>query len=68
MILFFMDIKNLDIIIISWIVIMLVSMFMIVRFLVNQSNHIGRIEERTLNIGKSLSNLGQDFKEHIKDH
>ena len=37
-------------------------------FLINQAKCLGKIEERTENIGKSLSNLGNDFKEHMKNN
>ncbi|MFA6023020.1 MAG: hypothetical protein WC781_02955 [Candidatus Pacearchaeota archaeon] len=47
--------------------VILSALFVIVGFLVYQSNTIGKIEERTKTIGESLPNLGRDFKEHVKD-
>ncbi len=44
------------------------GLFIIVGFLISQSRVIGRIDERTKILGESLSNLGRDFKEHIKSH
>ena len=47
--------------------IILSGFFVIVGFLINQGKAIGMLMERTNNIGISLSNLGKDFKEHIKE-
>lgn len=55
-------------IIIAGMGVILAGMFVIVGFLINQSKCLGKIEERTINIVNSLSSLGKDFKEHIKDH
>jgi type III secretory pathway component EscR len=55
-------------IIIAGMGIILAGMFVIVGFLINQSKCLGKIDERTTNIGNSLSSLGKDFKEHIKNH
>lgn len=41
-------------------------MFAIAGFLINQGKTLGCLEERTKNIGESLSNLGRDFKQHIE--
>src|SRR3989344_7176938 len=49
-------------IIIAGMGIILAGMFVIVGFLVNQGRTLGMLEERTRNIGKSLSDLGNDFK------
>lgn len=46
--------------------VILSALFVIVGFLVYQSGIIGKIEERTRIMGESLSNLGRDFKEHIR--
>jgi len=43
-------------------------MFAIVSFLISQGKYLGTLEERTKNIGESLSNLGKDFKEHLSKH
>ena len=48
--------------------IILAGMFVIVGFLINQNKCLGVLEERTKNIGDSLSNLGKDFKEHLLKH
>ena len=53
-------------IIIAGMGIILAGMFVIVGFLINQSKSLGKLEERTRNIGESLSSLGKDFKEHLK--
>ena len=45
--------------------VILAGMFIIVGFLINQGRALGILEERTKNIGESLSNLGRDFKEHL---
>lgn len=45
--------------------VILAGMFAIVSFLINQGKCLGKLEERTKNIGESLSNLGKDFKEHL---
>jgi len=47
--------------------IILAGMFVIVGFLINQGKVLGMLEERTKNIGNSLSNLGSDFKRHLSD-
>src|SRR3989344_5111969 len=52
-------------IIIAGMGIILGVMFVIVGFLINQGKTMGMLEERTRNIGLSLSNLGRDFKEYI---
>lgn len=52
-------------IIIAGMGIILGGMFVIVGFLINQGKAMGMLEERTRNIGLSLSNLGKDFKEYI---
>ncbi|MDO8509044.1 MAG: hypothetical protein Q7S27_05155 [Nanoarchaeota archaeon] len=52
-------------IIIAGMGIILGGMFVIVGFLINQGKTMGMLEERTRNIGLSLSNLGKDFKEYI---
>jgi ABC-type transport system involved in multi-copper enzyme maturation permease subunit len=52
-------------IIIAGMGIILAGMFVIVGFLINQGKVLGMLEERTKNIGNSLSNLGNDFKIHI---
>ena len=41
------------------------GMFSIIGFLISQNKTIGILEERTKNIGQSLTNLGNDFKKHI---
>ncbi len=43
-------------------------MFGITGFLINQSKSLGIIEERTKSMGNALTHLGNDFKEHIKNH
>ncbi|MBU4069971.1 MAG: hypothetical protein KJ646_03230 [Nanoarchaeota archaeon] len=48
--------------------VILAGMFTIVSFLINQGKCLGTLEERTKNIGDSLSNLGRDFKEHVSKH
>lgn len=48
--------------------VILAGMFAIVGFLINQGKCLGILEERTKNIGESLSNLGKDFKEHLANH
>ena len=48
--------------------VILAGMFVIVSFLINQGKCLGDLEERTKNIGDSLSNLGKDFKEHLSKH
>lgn len=55
-------------IIIAGMGIILAGLFVIVGFLINQGKSLGTLEERTKNIGNSLSNLGQDFKEHLSKH
>lgn len=55
-------------IIIAGIGIILAGMFVIVGFLINQGNSLGMLEERTKNIGESLSRLGKDFKAHLAIH
>ncbi|MBS3099886.1 hypothetical protein J4463_01585 [Candidatus Pacearchaeota archaeon] len=45
--------------------IIVAGMFVIAGFLINQSRTLGILEERTKNIGNSLSHLGQDFKNHL---
>lgn len=45
--------------------IIMAGMFVIVGFLINQAKSIGILEERTINIGNSLRNLGSDFRQHI---
>jgi len=46
----------------------LAGMFAIVSFLISQGKCLGTLEERTKNVGDSLSNLGKDFKEHLLKH
>ncbi len=53
-------------IIIAGMGIILAGMFAIAGFLINQGKSMGILEERTKNIGASLSNLGMDFKQHLK--
>ena len=48
--------------------VILAGMFAIVSFLISQGKCLGDLEERTKNIGDSLSNLGKDFKEHLSKH
>jgi len=48
--------------------VILAGMFVIVSFLISQVKCLGTLEERTKNIGDSLSNLGKDFKEHLSKH
>ena len=48
-------------IIIAGMGVILAGMFVIVGFLINQGKCLGTLEERTKNIGDSLSNLGKDF-------
>jgi len=55
-------------IIIAGMGVILAGMFVIVSFLVSQGKCLGTLEERTKNIGESLSNLGKDFKEHLSKH
>ncbi len=55
-------------IIIAGMGIILAGMFVIVGFLINQGKILGMLEERTKNIGESLSNLGRDFKGHLSKH
>ncbi len=55
-------------IIIAGMGVILAGMFVIVGFLINQGRALGMLEERTKNIGESLSNLGRDFKEHLLKH
>lgn len=54
-------------IIIAGMGIILAGMFVIVGFLINQNRCLGILEERTKNIGDSLSNLGRDFKQHLSN-
>ena len=46
----------------------LAGMFAIIGFLINQGKCLGTLEERTKNLGCSLSNLGRDFKNHLEKH
>ena len=55
-------------IIIAGMGIILAGMFVIVGFLINQGKSLGILEERTRNIGDSLSNLGRDFKIHLSEN
>ena len=55
-------------IIIAGMGVILAGLFVIVGFLINQGKMLGMLEERTQNIGTSLSNLGRDFKEHLSKH
>lgn len=55
-------------IIIAGMGIILTGIFVIVGFLINQGKILGMLEERTKNIGESLSNLGRDFKGHLSKH
>ena len=43
----------------------LAGMFVIAGFLINQGKILGMLEERTRNMGESLSKLGRDFKDHL---
>jgi len=52
-------------IIIAGMGVILAGMFAIIGFLINQGKCIGILEERTKNIGESLSKLGDDFKMHL---
>lgn len=54
-------------IIIAGMGIILAGMFVIAGFLINQGKSLGILEERTKNIGESLSNLGRDFKQHLSE-
>ncbi|OGJ20312.1 hypothetical protein A3K73_06885 [Candidatus Pacearchaeota archaeon RBG_13_36_9] len=51
-------------IIIAGMGVILAGMFLIVGFLINQAKCLGKLEERTKNMGESLAKLGKDFKEH----
>jgi len=53
-------------IIIAGIGIILAGMFVIVGFLINQGNCLGKLEERTKNLGDSLTIMGKDLKEHLR--
>lgn len=53
-------------IIIAGMGIILAGMFAIVGFLISQGKCLGILEERTRNIGDSLTNLGRDFKHHLE--
>jgi len=55
-------------IIIAGMGIILAGMFVIAGFLINQGKCLGILEERTKNIGESLSNMGKDLKEHLTNH
>ncbi|RLG11392.1 hypothetical protein DRN69_07795 [Candidatus Pacearchaeota archaeon] len=55
-------------IIIAGMGIILTGLFVIVGFLIHQATMTGKLDERTKNIGESLSNLGKDFKEHLSKH
>ena len=55
-------------IIIAGMGIILAGMFVIVGFLIPPGKNLGMLEERTKNIGDSLSKLGRDFKEHLSKH
>ncbi|MBU3906838.1 MAG: hypothetical protein KKA64_01165 [Nanoarchaeota archaeon] len=55
-------------IIIAGMGVILAGMFVIVGFLINQGKCLGILEERTRNVGDSLSNLGEDFKYHLVNH
>lgn len=48
--------------------IILTDLFIILGFLISQGRGLGRLEERTRNIGDSLSRLGKDFKQHLERH
>ena len=54
-------------IIIAGMGIILAGMFAITGFLINQGNCLGRLEERTKNLGDSLTNMGKDLKQHLMD-
>lgn len=45
--------------------VILAGMFVIAGFLINQGKCLGVLEERTKNIGESLTSLGRDFKQHL---
>ena len=53
-------------IIIAGMGIILAGMFAIAGFLINQAKCLGKLEERTKNIGESLAKLGNDFKMHAE--
>ncbi len=55
-------------IIIAGMGIILAGMFAVVGFLINQGKTLGMLEERTKNIGDSLSSLGKDFREHLSGY
>lgn len=55
-------------IIIAGMGIILAGMFVIAGFLINQGKILGMLEERTRNIGESLTALGRDFKTHLSKH
>ncbi len=55
-------------IIIAGMGIILAAMFVIIGFLINQGIAIGRLDERTRNIGNSFNNLAKDFKDHLEIH
>ena len=55
-------------IIIAGMGIILAGFFVIVSFLINQGEGLGRLEERSKNMGESLVSLGRDFKEHLSKH
>ena len=44
------------------------GMFVIVGFLINQGKCLGILEERTKNMGDSLSNMGKDLKNHLTNY
>ena len=48
--------------------IILAGLFVISGFLINQGKCLGTLEERTKNIGNSLSILGNDFRKHLSNH
>ncbi len=52
-------------IIIAGIGIIMSGLFVIIGFLINQGKCLGMLEEKTKNIGDSLTNLGKDFKNHL---
>jgi hypothetical protein len=54
-------------IMIAGIGIIIAGMFSIAGFLINQSKCLGKLEERTKNIGESVSRLGNDFTKHLEN-
>jgi len=55
-------------IIIAALGIIITMLFITAGFLINQGRTIGILEERTKNIGNSLTSLGNDFKNHVSKY